>query len=265
VNSLNSIVLDCDKILEEAAGRWHGILARFGIDVGDGRHRPCPLCGGKDRFRFDDKDGRGTWICGQCGSSDGIGMMQKKLQLDFKAACMEVAKVMGSVMPHAIPEENKASPERLREMFKASSSIKAGGPVAEYLRNRGLTDLPPTLRYAPKCYEYETKQDQEAMLAIFSLADGEAVTIHRTFIKDGLKLDVWACLSANLMEQFQPPVWAKRVEIFGDNDKSYTGQKAAYTLANRLVVKEKIPAVVAISQGADFLEDLINLRTASEK
>ena len=313
MNSLNSIVLDCDKILEEATGRWHGILARFGIDVGDGRHRPCPLCGGKDRFRFDDKDGRGTWICGQCGSSDGIGMMQKKLQLDFKAACMEVAKVMGSVMPHAIPEENKASPERLREMFKASSSIKAGGPVAEYLRNRGLTDLPPTLRYAPKCYEYETKQDQEAMLAIFSLADGEAVTIHRTFIKDGLKLDiqaprkcmpplkkmaggavrlykeeaytlgvaegietaiachemfeipVWACLSANLMEQFQPPVWAKRVEIFGDNDKSYTGQKAAYTLANRLVVKEKIPAVVAISQGADFLEDLINLRTASEK
>jgi autotransporter-associated beta strand protein len=27
-----------------------------------GRHVPCPFCGGRDRFRFDDKNGAGTWI-----------------------------------------------------------------------------------------------------------------------------------------------------------------------------------------------------------
>ncbi|MDI5829610.1 hypothetical protein MJN51_36035, partial [Salmonella enterica subsp. enterica serovar Kentucky] len=35
------------------------------------RHAPCPACGGKDRFRFDD-NGRGSFICNQCGAGDGL-------------------------------------------------------------------------------------------------------------------------------------------------------------------------------------------------
>jgi hypothetical protein len=36
------------------------------------RHQACPVCGGSDRFRFDDKEGRGTWFCNQCGAGDGL-------------------------------------------------------------------------------------------------------------------------------------------------------------------------------------------------
>ena len=36
----------------------------------------CPMCGGKDRFRFDDKGGRGTWICSQCGAGDEIELVK---------------------------------------------------------------------------------------------------------------------------------------------------------------------------------------------
>lgn len=300
--------MDCDKILSDAVGKWHGILYRYGIDVGDGRHKPCPLCGGKDRFRFDDKDGRGTWICNGCGASDGLGLLMRKLNIKFLEACEEVGKVIGTVKKNPISPEKKTSPEKLRELFTSSKPIKAGDPVTKYLRNRGLSDFPPTLRYAPKCWEYETKKDQEAMLAVFSLADGEAVTIHRTFIKDGKKLDiesprkimtplkkmaggavrlypqdgetlgiaegietaiachqvckipVWASLSAVLMESFQPPVWAKKIEIFGDRDANYTGQKAAYILANRLFIKEHLLVNVSIANNKDFLDDLVELQ-----
>jgi phage/plasmid primase-like uncharacterized protein len=43
-----------------AQGNWVTILARFGADASclDGKHRPCPSCGGTDRFRFDDRDGQ---------------------------------------------------------------------------------------------------------------------------------------------------------------------------------------------------------------
>lgn len=43
-----------------AQGRWPSILAAFGLDERalSGKHGPCPMCGGQDRFRFDDLDGR---------------------------------------------------------------------------------------------------------------------------------------------------------------------------------------------------------------
>ncbi|MDB9703750.1 AAA family ATPase [Rhodospirillales bacterium] len=56
-------------------GNWSAVLVSQGIDlkVLDGKHHPCPGCGGKDRFRFDDKDGRGTWICSQGGGQPIAG------------------------------------------------------------------------------------------------------------------------------------------------------------------------------------------------
>ncbi|WP_296818027.1 primase-helicase zinc-binding domain-containing protein [Thiobacillus sp.] len=50
-------------VRELAHGRWPGILSRFGLTDKQlsGRHTACPVCGGKDRFRFDDKEGRGTF------------------------------------------------------------------------------------------------------------------------------------------------------------------------------------------------------------
>ncbi|MEK9646438.1 MAG: AAA family ATPase [Alphaproteobacteria bacterium] len=56
-------------------GNWRAVLSSHGIDerLLDGRHHPCPGCGGKDRFRFDDEAGRGTWICGQGGGTPVAG------------------------------------------------------------------------------------------------------------------------------------------------------------------------------------------------
>ncbi len=65
-----------------------------------------------------------------------------------------------------------------------------------------------------------------------------------------------AAISASGMESIKLPDHVKSVMIFGDNDHSYTGQKAAYVLANRLTTQEKIPVVVAINnvRGDDFAD-----------
>ncbi|EDW4568991.1 hypothetical protein ZL55_004128, partial [Salmonella enterica subsp. enterica serovar Emek] len=65
------------QVAEAAQGKWPVILQMLRIDVPEnGRHGPCPKCGGKDRFRLDDLDGRGTWICSQCGNGDGLDLVK---------------------------------------------------------------------------------------------------------------------------------------------------------------------------------------------
>lgn len=66
-------VQSVSHITAAARGRWPVILQMLGVDVPDGgRHGPCPKCEGKDRFRMDDLEGRGTWICSHCGHGDSL-------------------------------------------------------------------------------------------------------------------------------------------------------------------------------------------------
>ena len=60
--------------IERARGRWREILPLFGIAPHFlvNKHGPCPICGGKDRFRFDDKDGSGSYFCNVCRAGNGV-------------------------------------------------------------------------------------------------------------------------------------------------------------------------------------------------
>lgn len=76
---------------DRARGRWHGILQALGVDrqfLND-KHGPCPVCGGKDRFRFDDRDHRGTFFCSFCGAGDGVTLVMRVKGLDFKTAAQK--------------------------------------------------------------------------------------------------------------------------------------------------------------------------------
>jgi putative DNA primase/helicase len=63
---------------ERCNGRWRSILPALGIDPRflTGRNCPCPICGGKDRFRWDNKGGNGTFFCNQCGAGQGLKLAQ---------------------------------------------------------------------------------------------------------------------------------------------------------------------------------------------
>jgi hypothetical protein len=81
--------IDIAALKAACAGRWREILSAIGgipDDHLDGRHHPCPRCGGTDRFRaFDDADQTGGLICNQCHTDggDGIASLRWALGLDF--------------------------------------------------------------------------------------------------------------------------------------------------------------------------------------
>src|SRR5215831_15223152 len=86
------------KTVERAQGRWREILLQFGIEMRFLRNRqgPCPICGGKTRFRFDDLDGRGTWFCNRCGAGNGLQLLMKLKGWDFKTAVCQIDQIIGS-------------------------------------------------------------------------------------------------------------------------------------------------------------------------
>src|SRR5262249_59653958 len=66
-------------IVDRARGRWFEILPRLGIDREYLRRTrgPCPICGGRDRFRWLDDIGFGNYACRQCGPGDGFILLRK--------------------------------------------------------------------------------------------------------------------------------------------------------------------------------------------
>jgi hypothetical protein len=90
--------LDSNAIRQQACGRWRDILSGLGLNLPSTatQHGPCPACGGKDRFRFDDRNGRGTWFCNQCTpqAGDGFALIQNVRNCDFHRALELVAGEM---------------------------------------------------------------------------------------------------------------------------------------------------------------------------
>src|SRR6516225_8926134 len=85
--------------IERARGRWQEILPQLGVDARFlcNKHGPCPICGGRDRFRFDDRDGSGSYYCNQCGAGVGLILVRKLKGWDYATACREVDKIIGNV------------------------------------------------------------------------------------------------------------------------------------------------------------------------
>ncbi|AGN89460.1 DNA primase [Serratia phage Eta] len=109
-----------DRVLREYNGAWRQTLEGYGCKLPNGRHHgPCPVCGGKDRFRFDDKDGRGTWFCSQCDTQSGGGLLLLSRYLGKPT--IEVAKeLIGQDMPRTIAPVRKhsATDEQMRDELR---------------------------------------------------------------------------------------------------------------------------------------------------
>lgn len=67
--------------------------------------------------------------------------------------------------------------------------------------------------------------------ACWAVAEGIETALH---VIEGRDVPAWAAISANGLAKWAPPDGVEEVMIYGDNDHSYTGQAAAYTLARRL-------------------------------
>lgn len=186
-------------VRETATGRWPGILAALGVDAAHltGRHTTCPVCGGKDRFRFDDKAGRGTFFCSHCGAGDGFTLLQKLRGWSFRDAAREVEQIVGAVS--AVPPAPRFSDEdklkALRRVWSEATPLQPGDEAMRYLAGRGLhVDLPmPVLRlHSGLAYRDsgEILGRFPALVALVTGPDGGGLTLHRTYLQDGNKAPV---------------------------------------------------------------------------
>jgi putative DNA primase/helicase len=274
-----------------------------------GKHGPCPICEGRDRWRWDNKEGCGTYYCNAHGAGDGFQLAQDFTGKSFKDVAREIDSML---MTPDKPRPRRADPAvRLRTISVGLIPVVAGDPVARYLLGRGLgsTSGAAYLRHHRAMHYYDEvgvlRGTYPAMVAAMQHVTGRLESMHITYlsasgprqtfpgakkmmpprtglsgtlirlsaplehlgIAEGIEtalaataltgVPCWASGTAGLMESAEFPAEVKKVTIFGDNDKSYAGHKAAYALAHKLALRGvevdlEFPEIV----GQDFADEV---------
>jgi putative DNA primase/helicase len=183
---------------ERARGRWHGILPAIGISEKflKRKNGPCPMCGGKDRWRFTDIDGKGTWFCNQCHGGNGIALVMKFTGLPFLEAALRIERVIGGAPanPPAPERSEQQKRDALNALWRGSRPVCPDDPVDRWMNGRGvgMPIYPTCLRFGPRIrYSGPPASYHPAMLARVTDATGKPATIHKTYITaDGRKAPV---------------------------------------------------------------------------
>jgi putative DNA primase/helicase len=160
-----------NNVLDLAKDRWVEILSTVGgipVHYLDNKHKPCPSCrDGRDRFRFDDLNGTGSWYCSHCGGRDGSGgggngmdLLMRCRGWDFKQAAQTVSDYLG------IPT---------KQMSKSSAQAPTKPP----------TDAPAPAMDGAACQWCYTNSDGEQLFWIqrVNKADGSKLFRHKTWIE----------------------------------------------------------------------------------
>lgn len=262
-----------DSLKAAAHGRWREILPRLGIPAEclTNKHRSCPICGGRDRFRFDDKDGRGTFFCNQCGAGDGFKLAALHLNTDFSGAAQAVADAMG-LSGHPTParpcplvrpvqgghngtaddeQAAKANRAKLTERLRHARPIGANGAVSGYLTGRGLqavTGLHDLLETEAD-YWLQTADGRPvrigtfpAMLAAIRDPSGELLGLHTTYLShNGTG---WQKLQAVHPETGEP-LPARKIHAVRSGSIKGGGVMLKQPLEGHLIVGEGIESTLA--------------------
>jgi putative DNA primase/helicase len=197
---------------------WPRVLEAAG--VGDSyfgrRNGPCPICGGKDRYRWNHQ--KSAWVCSQCTGnkySSGFNLLVELLG-GFVPAKERMIEVVGgsarkparlsqvrSTEPINEEEQRKRNFARMQKIWEAARPYESGDPVDLYLQRRvpGLDRQLNMVRFHP-ALEYWLPPEKDggkfellgkfpAMLAKAFDSSGRFVQLHKTYLScEGAKADV---------------------------------------------------------------------------
>lgn len=225
-----------DRVKAAAAGRWPELLQQLGVPAKalSKANKPCPACGGKDRFSFED-DGRGAFVCRAMDKQggDGFELLMHLHGYKFIEAVNAVEAALGLSNGQTLPQypRGEATPQARalavinpRQLAKVQTAWDKAKPIAPlsaaglYLKGRALPVNSPALRFeALRSYWQAIEGGKPvelgrwpAMLAQISNATGEMVGIHQTFLNPmGQKAQPTAADGAALP--------AKKISMGGQN------------------------------------------------
>lgn len=181
------------KTAQAAKGQWALIFEHYGLPPITGKNHfkgKCPLCDSIGKFRIDDRDGAGTWIC-TCGSGDGLKLVTTTQGKPFNEICKEIDQLIGnSFTREKLPVTSSASSMRTRVLRKfAKLTPLRGTSGAQYLNERGIYQLPT------EAIRFNDKQRHNGLVfqSLYSLATddkGELCYLHQTLLNGSEKADI---------------------------------------------------------------------------
>jgi len=175
-----------------AKGNWKHLLPTLGVDSRflTNKHGPCPICEGKDRFRWDNQNDGGGFICSQCGAGDGFDLARRVTGKSFREIADQIASIMGTTNAF---ERKKTDPEEerqrnaMRRGWGGAWQPSMDSPVGAYLISRvGCVWPSQAIR------EGRSANDRPVMICKIVDHHGlSAVNLHLTFLtEDGRKADI---------------------------------------------------------------------------
>lgn len=184
------------RTADAARGRWAEIFEYYGLPpITGGKHYQgeCPLCGDKGKFRIDDKDGNGTFIC-KCASGTGFKLLELTQGKSFPVLADEIDKLLGNTrqQEYSRPAQSDIAAKRERFIRHYSGMVALKDTTAsQYLQERGVFILPAD--YSRFCDAQPVKGHSKIYQAIWSLATdtkGQPCYLHRTYLDGSRKADV---------------------------------------------------------------------------
>ena len=176
---------------ELALGKWRGVLTALGIPEKslDGHHHACPGGDGKDRFRFADRNGTGSFFC-KCsdGNKGGMALLMCCNRLSYADAAKAVESVAGEARetPARAAKDPRIALRKIQDLVQP-----VGFQVARYLKERGLKPA-PGLRQARLAYWNAGQKIgiYDTMIGVVRASDGSPLTFHITYLDGAKKAEV---------------------------------------------------------------------------
>ena len=158
-----------DDIKVLTRGRWPSILSQLGMDSSylNGRDGPCPMCSGKDRWKFLDTDGNGTYYCRGCGGKNGDGRRRLGDSADHGVEARQLARRVragrggdrqgGDVRAPAERVGEDQARAAMKWHWANAKPVDGNDPASFYLASRAITILPPSsaVRFAESVPDYD--------------------------------------------------------------------------------------------------------------
>lgn len=180
-------------IKQECAGKAAQVLKYLGYEesIFNGKHQPCPFCGGKDRARWVKQ--KEYLHCNQCGP---VGFMDMAINItgeSYKRTAQIIrGEDLNSMEPVKAVDDSAKNQARITKILEGKQAIK-GSQAEHYLIARGLSVLPDREVYFHAGVDYwqdQNKQVLPAMISVFRDAENKGATLHITYLEYDSKADV---------------------------------------------------------------------------